>query len=143
MLVRQVLSTKGAEVVTIAPDATLSQAASMLAQKRIGATVVSEDGRAVAGILSERDIIRAVAQDGAGALDAPVSRFMTSDVVTCSMQADIDHLMRLMTDGKFRHVPVVEDGKLAGIISIGDVVNGRLADIEAEQQALKDYIAAG
>jgi CBS domain-containing protein len=143
MLVRQVLSTKGAEVVTIAPDATLSDAASLLAQKRIGATVVSADGRAVAGIISERDIIRAVAQDGAAALEAPVSRFMTSQVVTCNMQADIDHLMRLMTDGKFRHVPVVEEGVLAGIISIGDVVNGRLADIEAEQQALKDYIAAG
>ncbi|MCC5977196.1 MAG: CBS domain-containing protein [Salinarimonas sp.] len=143
MTVRQVLSNKGAQVVTISPDATLSQAAALLSEKRIGATVVSEDGRAVAGILSERDIIRAVAQDGAGALDAAVSRFMTRDVVTCSMSADTDHLMRLMTNGKFRHVPVVEDGVLAGIISIGDVVNRRLADIEAEQQALKDYIAAG
>ncbi len=143
MLVRQVLSSKGGHVITIAPDASLSHAVALLAQKRIGATVVSEDGRAVAGILSERDIIRAVAQDGAGALEAPVSRFMTSNVVTCNMQADIDHLMRLMTDGKFRHVPVVEDGALAGIISIGDVVNARLGEIKAEQQALKDYIAAG
>jgi len=143
MTVRQVLSTKGTQVVTIAPQETLSQAAALLAGKRIGAVVVSDDGRAVAGILSERDIIRALSQDGAAALDAPVSKFMTRDVVTCGINADADHLMRLMTDGKFRHVPVVEDGALAGIISIGDVVNRRLADIEAEQQALKDYIAAG
>jgi len=141
MTVRQVLSAKGAQVVTISPNATLSEAAALLAEKRIGAIVVSEDGRAVAGILSERDIIRALAQSGADSLGAPVSQFMTRDVVSCGMHADVDHLMRLMTDGKFRHVPVVEDGALAGIISIGDVVNRRLADIEAEQQALKDYIA--
>ena len=142
MSVRQVLSGKGADVITIAPDRTLAQAAMLLAEKRIGAVVVSADGKAVPGILSERDIIRALAQDGAGALDRKVADAMTRDVVTCSIQADIDHLMRLMTDGKFRHVPVVENGALVGIVSIGDVVNRRLSDIEAEQRALKDYIAS-
>lgn len=142
MSVRQVLSGKGADVITIAPDRTLAQAAMLLAEKRIGAVVVIADGKAVSGILSERDIIRALAQDGAGALDRKVADAMTRDVVTCSIQADIDHLMRLMTDGKFRHVPVVENGALVGIVSIGDVVNRRLSDIEAEQRALKDYIAS-
>lgn len=142
MSVRQVLSGKGADVITIAPDRTLAQAAMLLAEKRIGAVVVSADGKAVSGILSERDIVRALAQDGAGALDRKVADAMTRDVVTCSIQADIDHLMRLMTDGKFRHVPVVENGALVGIVSIGDVVNRRLSDIEAEQRALKDYIAS-
>ncbi len=142
MTVRQVLSGKGADVVTIAPDKTLAQAAKLLADKRIGAVVVSSDEKAVAGILSERDIIRALARNGAAALDQKVADSMTRDVVTCSMQADADHLMRLMTDGKFRHVPVVEDGVLVGIVSIGDVVNRRLSDIEAEQQALKQYIAS-
>jgi len=142
MTVRQVLSGKGADVVTIAPDKTLAQAAKLLADKRIGAVVVSSDEKAVAGILSERDIIRALARNGAAALDQKVADSMTRDVVTCSMQADADHLMRLMTDGKFRHVPVVENGTLVGIVSIGDVVNRRLSDIEAEQRALKDYIAS-
>ncbi len=142
MSVRQVLSGKGADVITIAPDMTLAQAATLLAEKRIGAVVVSGDAKAVSGILSERDIIRALAQSGADALGRKVADAMTRDVVTCSMQADIDHLMRLMTDGKFRHVPVVENGALVGIVSIGDVVNRRLSDIEAEQRALKDYIAS-
>lgn len=142
MTVRQVLSGKGADVVTIAPDKTLAQAAKLLADKRIGAVVVCSDEKAVAGILSERDIIRALARNGAAALDQKVADSMTRDVVTCSMQADADHLMRLMTDGKFRHVPVVENGTLVGIVSIGDVVNRRLSDIEAEQRALKDYIAS-
>lgn len=142
MSVRQVLSGKGADVITIAPDMTLAQAATLLAEKRIGAVVVSGDGKAVSGILSERDIIRALAQSGASALERKVADAMTRDVVTCSIQADIDHLMRLMTDGKFRHVPVVEEGALVGIVSIGDVVNRRLSDIEAEQRALKDYIAS-
>lgn len=142
MTVRQVLSGKGADVVTIAPDKSLAQAAKLLAEMRIGAVVVSSDEKAVAGILSERDIIQALARNGAAALDQKVADSMTRDVVTCSMQADADHLMRLMTDGKFRHVPVVEDGVLVGIVSIGDVVNRRLSDIEAEQQALKQYIAS-
>jgi len=142
MTVRQVLSGKGADVVTIAPDKSLAQAAKLLAEKRIGAVVVSSDEKTVAGILSERDIIRALARNGAAALDQKVADSMTRDVVTCSVQADADHLMRLMTDGKFRHVPVVENGALVGIVSIGDVVNRRLSDIEAEQQALKQYIAS-
>jgi CBS domain-containing protein len=142
MTVRQVLSGKGADVVTITPDRTLAQAAKLLAERRIGAVVVSSDEKPVAGILSERDIIRALAQSGATALEKKVADAMTRDVVTCSMQADVDHLMRLMTDGKFRHVPVVENGTLVGIVSIGDVVNRRLSDIEAEQRALKDYIAS-
>ncbi len=141
MTVQHVLTEKGSAVVTIEPDRTLSEAATLLSDKKIGAVVVSSDGRSVAGILSERDIIRALAREGAGALSVAVSRYMTADVVSCSRDAEMDHLTRIMTVGKFRHVPVVEAGSLVGIISIGDVVKRRLADIEAEHRALKEYIA--
>lgn len=143
MTVQHILADKGTAVVTIEPEATLAGAAAMLSSKKIGAVVVSEDGKTVAGILSERDIIRALAKQGGSALEAKVSHYMTADVVTCSKNADMDHLMQVMTHGKFRHVPVLDDGRLIGIVSIGDVVKRRLADIEAEHQALKQYIATG
>ena len=143
MTVQHILSDKIAGVVTIAPDRSLADAAALLAEKRIGALVVSGDGLSVGGILSERDIIRALAKEGAAALEARISLHMTADVVTCGRTADLDHLMRVMTTGKFRHIPVVEDERLAGIVSIGDVVKQRLAQIEAEHEALKEYIAAG
>jgi CBS domain-containing protein len=143
MTVQHILADKGTAVVTIEPEATLADAAAMLSSKKIGAVVVSADGATVAGILSERDIIRSLTNEGGSALEAKVSRYMTADVVTCSRGADMDHLMQVMTHGKFRHVPVVEDGTLIGIVSIGDVVKYRLAEIEAEHQALKQYISTG
>lgn len=141
MTVAKVLSTKGREVVTIAPERTLAEAAHTLAHKRIGAIVVTGDGGAVRGIISERDIVRALAVSGGAALDAPVSQHMTHEVVTCTERSDVPRVMEMMTTGKFRHVPVVEGGRLVGIVSIGDVVKHRLAEIEAESQALREYIA--
>ncbi|MGP9819787.1 CBS domain-containing protein [Salinarimonas sp. NSM] len=141
MTVRQVLAEKGEGVVTLSPDCSLAEAARLLSDRRIGAVVVSgADGR-VDGILSERDIVRAVARDGAGALEARVESWMTREVVTCAREVAIDDLMQTMTQGKFRHVPVVEEGRLVGIVSIGDVVKRRVAAIEAEAQMLKEYIA--
>jgi CBS domain-containing protein len=143
MTVQHILAEKGTGVVSIKPDLSLAEASALLAEKRIGAVIVSSDGDAVNGILSERDIIRALVKEGAAALEMKVARFMTADVVTCSRSADMDHLMQVMTHGKFRHIPVVEDGHLVGIVSIGDVVKQRLAEIENEHQALKQYIATG
>ncbi len=141
MNVEHILSEKGGHVVTIAPQASLMEAARILSEKRIGAIVVSEAGNPVLGILSERDIVRAVAANEAGALDEPVSRYMTSKVVTCTSHTVINDLMETITTGKFRHVPVVENGRLTGIVSIGDLVKFRLAEIESESQALREYIA--
>jgi CBS domain-containing protein len=141
MSVDHILLSKGRSVVTIEPDCTLGEAARLLSERRIGAVIVSGPGRPVLGILSERDIVRAVAARGAAALDEPVSRSMTEKVVTCTGQSAINDLMEMMTDGKFRHIPVVEGGALAGIVSIGDIVKHRLAEVEAETQAMRDYIA--
>jgi CBS domain-containing protein len=142
MTVQHILADKGREVVTILPDRTLADAARVLAERRIGAVVVLSADQAVVGILSERDIVRALARSGADALQALVGDHMTSQVVTCTSASLIAEVMELMTTGKFRHVPVIEKGRLLGIVSIGDVVKRRLADVEAEQQALKDYIAS-
>jgi len=143
MIVNQILSLKGRDVVTIAPDCTVSEAARILSERRIGALLIRDGEHAVSGIVSERDIVRAVADRGAGALDEPVSRFMTAKVVTCTGETSINNLMELMTQQKFRHVPVVEGGSLVGIISIGDVVKVRVEEIEAEAQAIREYIATG
>lgn len=141
MTIEHILSEKGRAVVTMEPHRTLGDAARMLTEKRIGAVVVAEDERSILGILSERDIVRAVAKAGAAALEDQVSRHMTKDVVSCGRQSAINDLMGLMTERKFRHVPVIEDGRLQGIVSIGDVVKHRVAEIEAEHQALREYIA--
>ena len=141
MIVEQILSAKGRDVVTIAPGCTLAEAARLLDSKHIGAAVVRDESHAVLGILSERDIVRALAARGAAALDEPASRCMTTEVVTCRVRSAVTDVMEMMTEGKFRHVPVVEDGRLAGIVSIGDIVKQRLAEIETEHQALKEYIA--
>ncbi|HEV2557024.1 MAG TPA: CBS domain-containing protein [Microvirga sp.] len=141
MTVKHILKTKGRDVVTIEADQTLGAAARLLSEKRIGAVVVGNTFRPVLGILSERDIVRAVAARGAAALDEPVSRSMTEKVVTCSETAAVNEVMEIMTDGKFRHLPVVDGGRLTGIISIGDVVKHRVAEIEAETAAMRDYIA--
>lgn len=141
MNVDRILSMKGRNVVSIEAHRTLSEAVRLLSERRIGAVVVVDGARPVSGILSERDIVKAVAAHGARALDEPVSRFMTGQVVTCTGRSSINDLMELMTQQKFRHVPVVEEGRLVGIVSIGDVVKQRVEEIEAESQAIKEYIA--
>jgi CBS domain-containing protein len=141
MTVEKILRIKGRDVVTITPDCTLAEAARLLSERKIGAVVVSDNFRPVSGILSERDIVRALARRGAAALDEPVSRSMTEKVVTCTVHSAINDLMEMMTDGKFRHIPVVEGSGLAGIVSIGDIVKHRLAEVEAETRAMRDYIA--
>lgn len=141
MTVARILNAKGHDVVTIPPHHTLSEAAHMLADRRIGAIIVAGAKGELLGILSERDIVRAVGLQGAEALDQSVSKHMTAKVVTCDPATGINNLMEAMTAGRFRHMPVLENGQLAGIISIGDVVKHRVAEIEGEAQALRDYIA--
>ncbi len=145
MRVSDILGHKGGRVVTIRPDATVSTAVHRLALERIGALVVSEDGRHVAGIISERDIIRGLADSGAELLAAGrrVSDLMTHHVQTCTPDDTIKHIMGMMTRHHIRHVPVVDNGQLTGIISIGDVVNNRLHEVELEANVLREaYIAA-
>lgn len=141
MIVNKILELKGRDVVTIEPAQAMSEAVKVLSERRIGALLIVDGQRPVSGIISERDIVRAVATQGAKALEEPVSRFMTEKVVTCTGQTSINDVMELMTKQKFRHIPVVEGGRLAGIISIGDVVKLRLEEVEAEAQAIKEYIA--
>lgn len=143
MTVTSILKDKGRDVTTITPEASLQDAVNMLADKRIGAIVVTDFASRVAGILSERDIVRATARSGCDALKEAVSTHMTREVVTCAMQDSTEQLMETMTAGRMRHLPVVEEGKLAGIISIGDVVKRRIADAELEAESLKAYIASG
>lgn len=141
MTVRRILAGKGRDVVTISPDHTLSEAVRLLCDRRLGALVVVDDAGAVAGIISERDIVQSIALRGAGALSEPVSQSMTSSVVTTVETATVQSVMTEMTTGRFRHLPVLEQGRLAGIVSIGDVVKHRVAEMEDEQQALREYIA--
>jgi CBS domain-containing protein len=140
MTVKAILSRKGSEVLTIEPTATLAAAVKMLAQRRIGALVVTGPGHRIVGIISERDIVRALDANGTAVLDVPIAEVMTRKVVTCAQSETIAEIMERMTAGKFRHVPVVEQGRLAGIISIGDVVKARLEELVREQDALRDYI---
>mgnify|MGYP000498301188 CR=1 FL=1 len=142
MTVAVILARKGRDVVTTTPDSKLADVCELLETKGIGAVVISHGGGKVDGIFSERDFLRAMARKGAGALDRPVSEFMTEKVVTCQPDDSVAELMRHMTDGKFRHLPVVEDGRLIGIISIGDVVKERIAEAEAEASAMREYITA-
>jgi CBS domain-containing protein len=140
MTVKAILAHKGREVVTIEPGATLREATKLLTERRIGAVVVTGvDGR-VTGILSERDIVRALGEHGADMLEVRVERAMTRKVVTATESETVASIMERMTDGKFRHVPVVEQERLAVILSIGDVVKHRLGEIETESQAMRDYI---
>ncbi len=141
MNVRQILEQKGRDVATFGPDATLSEATALLAEKKIGALVVVTE-ETIVGILSERDAVRAIAYHGASALDRPLSDFMTSDVKNCSENSTVEEVMDQMTDGRFRHLPVVEDGKMVGIISIGDVVKRRIRQAQEEADSLKQYIAS-
>ena len=140
MNVREILSVKGREVVTIDPNANLATAAKVLAERRIGALVVTGPEDRIVGILSERDIVTALAKCGIDALETKITKVMTRKITTCSLSDTISSIMERMTAGKFRHVPVVEQGRLAGIISIGDVVKHRLMEMENDQAALRDYI---
>jgi CBS domain-containing protein len=141
MSIARILSEKGREVQTIQPHRTLAEAAKVMAERRIGAAVVTGADGSVLGILSERDIVRAVSEAGAAALTEPVSKRMTAKVVTAIPDMPIESAMEIMTRGKFRHLPVVENGRLTGIVSIGDIVKRHIEKIEAETRAMRDYIA--
>jgi len=145
MLVQQILKVKGAGggkegVITIAPDKTLTEAAQLLAEMRIGAVVVSADGATASGIVSERDIVRELGRRGTACLNEKVGELMTRDLVTCSPEETADQVLAIMTDRRFRHIPVVRDGRMIGVISIGDVVKARLEEMAMEQEALKGMI---
>jgi CBS domain-containing protein len=140
MTVKAILSRKSGDVVTIAPSATLAAAVALLAERRIGALLVLNGDQRVAGIISERDIVRVLAERGAAALDERVEQVMTRKVVACTSVMTVSEVMERMTEGKFRHLPVIELGRLIGVISIGDVVKYRLEQMEQESNALRDYI---
>ena len=142
MNVSSILAVKGRNVVTIEPTATLAAAAQRLSEHKIGAIIVLGPGNRISGIISERDIVRNVASGGKQALDQPVGQAMTREVATCGIDDTIDQLMQRMTDGKFRHLPVIEDGELAGMVSIGDVVKARVEEAEGEAAQLREYIAS-
>jgi CBS domain-containing protein len=143
MLVSDILRQKGSVVVTVEPGLTVEALISLLAERRIGAVVVSSDGSTVEGIVSERDIVSALASHGTAALSSSVGSICTSEVQTALPGDRIDSLMAVMTAGRFRHLPVVVDGALQGIVSIGDVVKARMGELEDEQQALTSYITGG
>ncbi|MES0861264.1 CBS domain-containing protein [Ruegeria sp. SCPT10] len=142
MLVQAILKSKATEgVVTVKPSATVSEASKILAEKRIGTVIVSDDGGQTAkGILSERDVVRELAASGSGCLNEPVSSYMTKELVTTTRQATVQDIMSRMTEGRFRHMPVVEDGKLIGIVTLGDVVKAQLAELAMEKDALQGMI---
>ncbi len=140
MIVKDILLGRRGNVVTIEPNADLAAAVKLLAARRIGAVVILGADHRIVGILSERDIVLALAERGPTALHEPVGQVMTRDVKTCSEADTLESLMGRMTTGKFRHMPVAEQGKLIGIVSIGDVVKNRVEEIEREAAALRDYI---
>jgi len=140
MTVKAILSVKGTEVLTIEPTTSLAAAAKVLAERKIGALVVTGPDQRVIGIVSERDIVQELAAHGPAALDLALTEVMTRKVTTCSASDTISSVMERMTAGKFRHLPVLEQGRLAGLVSIGDVVKHRLHEMEREQSALRDYI---
>ena len=141
MHVAQILKTKGNTVTSVSPDMPIAEAVATLAKRRIGAVLVTQGEDRVAGILSERDIVRGLAEHGARLLAMPVSTLMTKAVVTCAPDNTIDEIMQEMTTRRFRHLPVLDEGHLVGIISIGDVVKNRLDELAAESDMLRSYIA--
>ena len=141
MRVSEVLRRKGATVITITPDRDVRELLGLLAEHGIGAVVVSEDGAGVAGIVSERDVVRRLHLDGNEVLAGPVAAIMTTDVETCSPPDELEQLMAVMTEHRIRHLPVLEDGRLVGLVSIGDVVKHRIYEVQAERDQLSDYIA--
>ncbi|GAA3747592.1 CBS domain-containing protein [Spinactinospora alkalitolerans] len=142
MLIAEILRAKGSNVATVGPDTTVAELLTELAGHNIGAVVVTESGR-VAGIASERDVVRQMHARGAGLLEAPVSEIMTAAVITCAPSDTVDALTVLMTENRVRHVPVLADGALAGIVSIGDVVKSRMSQLEQDRQQLENYITQG
>ena len=141
MLISEILRRKGSDVATVKAETTVAEVVASLDEHGVGALVVSDDGKSVDGIISERDIVRALARYGHEAVDRTASDLMTSEVVTCEPGATIDQLMADMNHGRFRHVPVTEEGRLVGIVSIGDVVNARVRELETETHQLTNYIS--
>jgi CBS domain-containing protein len=140
MNVKAILAAKGGDITDIEPSANLAAAAKLLGTRRIGVVVIRGAGGRLAGILSERDIVRAIGERGVAALDLPVSQVMTREIETCTEDESVAGIMERMTTGKFRHMPVVRSGTLVGLISIGDVVKQRVGQIEQESEAMRDYI---
>jgi len=140
MLISDILRVKGTQVVTVTPDTKVRHLLAILAEHRIGAVVVSADGASVDGIVSERDIVRALARRGAAVMSEPVTAIYTAEVHTVTPQTSLDEIMRLMTEHRVRHAPVVMGSRLHGIVSIGDVVKNRIDELETERTALTDYI---
>jgi CBS domain-containing protein len=142
MRITDVLRRKGDAVATIGPDRTVTELMAQLAENKVGALVVSTDGVTVEGIVSERDVVRHLHRQGPSVLSSPLREIMTSKVRTCSPEASVEDLMRVMTEHRFRHVPVVLDGRLAGIVSIGDVVKHRIDELQSERDQLTAYITS-
>ena len=140
MNVKAILAAKGGDIFSIDPTATLQAAAQLLSKHRIGSAIISGAGGRLAGILSERDIVRAVSEHGAEALVMPVGQVMTRNVITCAEDDSVAEIMERMTAGKFRHMPVLRDGQLIGLVSIGDVVKQRVEEVEHDAEALRGYI---
>ncbi len=143
MYVRDILSTKGGRVTTIKPDAKISATSKLLSQHRIGAVLVTDAADKIVGIISERDIVRGLASHGGSVAELSVTDLMTRDVRTCGLGDTIADIMGFMTTLRVRHLPVLDDGKLAGIVSIGDVVKYRLDEAKLEVESLRDYVLAG
>jgi CBS domain-containing protein len=143
MNVATILAGKGNEIITASTSASLLEIAKTLREHRIGCIVLSDGKGGIAGIVSERDLVRAIAEHGRDVLGSAVSKCMTKNVVTCQTSDTINTIMAAMTDGRFRHMPVVEEGELIGVISIGDVVRLRIEEAELEAAAMRDYIATG
>lgn len=142
MTVQTILQTKGGEIITLPDTATLKDAVAVLNARNIGVVVILGPAGAIAGILSERDIVRQLGQHGADLLNRPLASAMTRDVVTCSPSTPIAEVMEGMTRRRIRHMPVVDGGRLVGLISIGDVVKAKIEEVEHEAEALRDYIAS-
>ena len=140
MNVSQLLQTKGTDVFTSGVDTTINEIVETLGEKKIGAVVVTDDGGAVQGIVSERDVVRGLRQYGPEILKEPVSKLMTRNVITCGLDDKVDRLMQQMTEHRIRHLPVIDDGALAGLISIGDAVKFRVDELENETNMLREYI---
>ncbi|CRL09358.1 MAG: CBS domain-containing protein [Phaeobacter italicus] len=141
MLIQFILKSKASSgVVTIAPNATISEAAKLLGEHKIGTVVVSSDGETAEGILSERDIVRELARTGPSCLSDCAKDYMTRKLVTCTSQSNVEEVLQQMTEGRFRHMPVVEEGKLIGLVSLGDVVKAQLAEVAMEKDALEGMI---
>ncbi|MFF5259543.1 CBS domain-containing protein [Actinomadura viridis] len=140
MRIRDILRRKGTTVATVRPDATVRDLLAVLAEHNIGAVVVSADDESIAGIATERDVVRRLHEHGADLLGRPVTEIMTTRVRTCEPSAEVDDLRRTMTEHRIRHLPVVEDGRLAGIVSIGDVVKSTIDELESEREHLVGYI---